>query len=519
MVKPLIACVLVFFSCGSADTKSGSNVTRTQVIARTLHLDSPKKGESRYQYVPFEVSPYTHQISVSYNYDHAGGSNALDIGLFDSRASERAGDVAGFRGWSGGRRAEFFVARETATPGYVPGDIPPGTWRIILGLYRVIPAGVDVTLKIVEEMNESKTTNLAAPAAKSQTSMGMPGSLTNRLAIPEPVALAEQKVFPRWVSGDLHLHTVHSDGDWTIPELMTTARNARLDFIFITDHNTYSHHAEIDRLSGIRNDLLVMRGEEITTYGGHTNAWGLPKNVLIDFRVQPGDLEGISRIASQAHRRGALISINHPFAPCPGCNWSYGQEAVGFDAVEVWNGLWDTSDELALVLWDRLLQKGRHITAVASSDSHRPANPVGQAATHVAIDSPLTEAAVLKSIRAGRVYLTSTATSPRITLEAQGVSDRHTHGIGEVIRLNNSRRLRFKIVTGELSRPATISLISQGKIILTLPTETEGKPQYVEVDSDSSAYFRLEVRDLNGAMLALTNPIYVESKNSCVSTR
>ena len=46
----------------------------------------------------------------------------------------------------------------------------------------------------------------------------------------------------RWVSGDLHMHTVHSDGDWTVSSLMDAAVAAELDFIAITDHNTYSHH-------------------------------------------------------------------------------------------------------------------------------------------------------------------------------------------------------------------------------------------------------------------------------------
>src|SRR4030095_3510982 len=332
MVKLLVACVLVLLSCRSADTKGAFKKARTQAIIRTLHIDAPQKGESPYRYIPFAVSPHTKRISISYNYDHANGANALDIGLFDSRASEINHDVTGFRGWSGGRRSEFFVSRHSATPGYVPGKMLPGTWRIILGLYRVASAGVDVSFKIEEEIDESKTTNFAST---TQTALDLPVSLTIRLALPESPSLAGQKVLPRWVSGDLHLHTVHSDGDWTITELVKAARNSGLDFICITDHNTYSHHTEIDRLSSIQGSLLVMRGEEITTYGGHANAWGLPKNALIDFRVQPGEQQAISQIAAKAHSRGALISINHPFAPCPGCNWSYGEEAVGFDAVEV----------------------------------------------------------------------------------------------------------------------------------------------------------------------------------------
>ena len=360
IVKFAVACILVLLSFGRADTKNGSRLTRMRAIVRTLHIEPPQKGESRYKYIPFEVLPNTHQISISYTYDHADGANALDIGLFDSRSSELARDVAGFRGWSGGRRSEFFVSRESATPGYVSGEMPSGTWRIILGLYRVIPAGVDVTFKINEEIYAPKAPNVARPTPTPQIPMDIPASRPTYMAVRESHPVADQKVFPRWVTGDLHLHTVHSDGDWTIPELMIAARNTPLDFICITDHNTYSHHAEIDRLGDIQ-DLLVMRGEEITTYGGHANAWGLPKNSLIDFRVLPGDQEAISKIASQAHSHGALISINHPFAICAGCDWSYGQEGGGTDAVEVWNGSWDESDEQA-VIYGIFVAKGRRLT-------------------------------------------------------------------------------------------------------------------------------------------------------------
>lgn len=508
LLRLTIVCILALFSCNSFNTKAGSKSAGMQTVVRSLHLSSPQPGASHYRYVPFQVPPGTSQITVSYNYDHANGSNALDIGLFDSRSTELVGDVTGFRGWSGGRRSEFSISHEAATPGYIPGELPAGTWRIILGLYRVVPEGVDVTFKINLETNDRKRTNLTTetqpPQRFAATSLSpvVPGS--------ERKTLVAKEMFPRWVSGDLHMHTVNSDGDWTIPQLIAAARSAGLDFISITDHNTYSHHAEIDRLSNSPTDLVVIRGEEITTYGGHANAWGLPPNALIDFRVSPGDQRAMSQVALETHRRGALICINHPFATCAGCNWSYDQDADGFDAVEVWNGSWDNSDEQALAWWDRLLRKGKRITAIGSSDSHRPANSLGQAASHVAIDGSLSVEAILKAVRTGRVYLTTTPNSPVITFEAQNVADRRTYLIGDVLRLDNSRRIRFKFAARELAQPATISLISQGQVIRTFPTNATDEPQYFEVKIGREMYFRMEVRDQEGKMLAMTNPIYVE---------
>ena len=47
----------------------------------------------------------------------------------------------------------------------------------------------------------------------------------------------------RWLAGDLHTHTVHSDGAQTVAELSRFAAGLGLDFVAVTDHNTVSHHA------------------------------------------------------------------------------------------------------------------------------------------------------------------------------------------------------------------------------------------------------------------------------------
>src|SRR6266542_4611204 len=117
-------------------------------VERHVHIDPPGANDSRYAYVPFDVGPHAVRISISYQYDRANGANTIDIGLFDARSTGSDTDPRGFRGWSGGSRSECFISSNEATPGYVPGALRAGTWRIILGLYRVAPTGVDVTFKI-----------------------------------------------------------------------------------------------------------------------------------------------------------------------------------------------------------------------------------------------------------------------------------------------------------------------------------------------------------------------------------
>src|SRR4029453_9224891 len=125
----------------------GSKI-QVATLERRIHLIPPGANESRYVYVPFDVPPHTVRVKVIYRYDRANGSNTIDIGLFDARSTGSDTDPNGFRGWSGGRRSEFFVSRSEATPGYLPGELPAGKWCIILGLYQVAPAGVDVSYKI-----------------------------------------------------------------------------------------------------------------------------------------------------------------------------------------------------------------------------------------------------------------------------------------------------------------------------------------------------------------------------------
>jgi hypothetical protein len=217
----------------------------------------------------------------------------------------------------------------------------------------------------------------------------------------------------------------------------------------------------------------------------------------------------MAAVTTQAHRLRALISINHPFALCPGCSWSYDRVAKGFDAIEVWNGTWDQTDEQALAWWDKLLQQGRRITAVASSDSHRPANPIGQPTTHVAV-STLNETAILRSLRAGHAYLTSEATRPLVTFKAIK-TDGSSRTIGEVLRLKQPGNLHFVVTAERLGPGATITIISDGQTVGRFPASSE-ITQTLEIYCLRSGYFRLELRDEKGAMLALTNPIYVTIK-------
>lgn len=513
IIFALLCCALCATAPQVINGAAGSE--KMGAVERVVHVNPPGANESRYFYIPFEVPAHATRISVTYQYDRANGANTIDIGLFDARSTGTDTDPRGFRGWSGGRRSELSISRDEATPGYLPGALPAGTWRVILGLYKIAPAGVDVTLKInVETEAGGSTAGIAtprksepAPAGGSAKASGSGVTASQGTSVPQTVAARGA----RWLSGDLHMHTVHSDGNWTIAELIESARGGGLDFIVVTDHNTSSHHAEVDRLRPATGQPLVLRGEEITTYGGHTNAWGLPSGAWVDFRVRAGDAGRMARIPGEVHRLGALISINHPFALCGGCSWSYDPAARGFDGIEVWNGTWDATDERAVAMWDEILRDGRHITAIASSDSHRQDTPTGQPSTHVAAGE-LSQSAVLEAIRRGRVYLTGAAAQPAVSFEAETSSGkrRTRASIGDELGLSAPGAVRLLVAVKDAPPDSTVSLVSNGGVIRTFAAGAGSEPQAVEVECARDSYFRLEVRDKAQAMIALTNPIYVK---------
>jgi predicted metal-dependent phosphoesterase TrpH len=68
------------------------------------------------------------------------------------------------------------------------------------------------------------------------------------------------------VVADLHTHTTVSDGTFTLPKLVTTAREVGLDAVAVTDHDRY--HPELSVPVERRDDLLIVRGIELRVGAG-----------------------------------------------------------------------------------------------------------------------------------------------------------------------------------------------------------------------------------------------------------
>ncbi|MHC1787585.1 MAG: CehA/McbA family metallohydrolase [Christensenellales bacterium] len=341
-------------------------------LTQELQLHYGPDMAGRLLRIPFQVAGSVDSLHISYRYtrhreeDLGGGRrNRQEINIIDLALEGPGGCLAGA---SGSQRQDIVVHENHATPGYLPQPIREGTWNLILGLYRIDPSGCDVTVLIRQ--------------------------------------LPKQAVLLR---GDVHLHSLHSDGGLSVEELVRLARQNGLDYLFLTDHNAMTSNEALPALE----DLALLPGVEITYYGGHYNLLGLARPVKTFFANSRAEVLDIMREGRQA---GALVSINHP-VDNP-CSWQFGlDEAVPFDCIEVLNGPPLAHNLRAVALWQEMLAAGRRVHALAGSDFHRqePLRGLGSPCTFLYSASG-SKSDILLALRQGHCFIGYTPEAPRIDL-------------------------------------------------------------------------------------------------------
>ena len=456
------------------------------------------KATDDYLLLPFEVPPGVGRLTVRYTYTHrvsaalpGGSGNVVDIGVFDPRGAA-VFQGQGFRGWSGSDRSEFTIGLADTTPGYLPGPIYAGTWHILLGLYHILPEGCDYRLTIV----------------------GQPGGMLPPLE-PGPLAAPVLSREARWYRGDLQSHTHHSDGTGSLADLAAAARAQELDFVAVTDHNTVSHWAHLAAAGG--DDLLLIPGQEITTYYGHANAWGA--GGWQEFRCR--DNATMARIIEAVYAAGGLFSVNHPKDNGPA--WEYSPD-LPFDCVEAWQGLWAANNYQSLDFWDSLLRRGRRVVAVGGSDKHvapftgeTRLYDLGTPTTWVYAEE-LSTVGILGGIRAGHVFISADPQGPELYLTADADEDGVYEGMmgDEVIVAAGQPVILLAQVVG--GRGLVLSILS-GEWVKRVPVESDDFAHRWQARPQDDTFYRLELVEPGGAKAglnpaalvrrALSNPIYV----------
>lgn len=355
----------------------------------TVYVTRADQARNPYFYIPFEVPAGTTRIDVTLTYPKAEDC-IIDLGAFDPRDTGYP-TKEGFRGWSGGARDRFFLATDDATPGYVHGEIQPGTWNVILGLYKVPEAGADASV----------TVRLDASPRKLE---------------PQPARTFPVHKQAGWYKGDLHCHTFHSDARGAPELLHAAAKQAGLDFLAIADHNTITQRRYFHPQSS--PDLVFVRGMEVTTAEGHANVYGVDE--WIDFRMtRPSDAHVLEKLV---HEKGGLLSINHDKPPIA---WEY--EMPRADCQEVWQSTWLAWNWIALERYQQRLASGMKLSAIGGSDFHQPdrlmpEGPLVLARPTTVFWLPeLSEDAVLAAMKSGYGYVTESPNGPHLEIRAGDV--------------------------------------------------------------------------------------------------
>ncbi len=439
----------------------------------TIATTISHEQQGQYLTVPFTMPPGIESFTLSYHYDRLISTetvtgkartisrqeaNIIDLGLVAPDGSQV--------GASGSDKSEIWFSEIEATPGYTPWPLVPGEWHILLGAYKVAPQGVTIRYELTFTPKRM-----------------------------------------RLLKGDLHTHTLASDGVLTAAELAQHARRQGLDFLAITDHNQMVSAEALPRLPG----MTLIPGVEWTHFSGHANFLGPDRPYDEPFFTN--DLEGVQSRFISARERGALITINHPFEEA--CPFRFDMDSLPFDCLEIWNGPMRQSNLKAIGLWQAMLAAGKKIPICGGSDYHRDHifNPLGGPTVCVFALSP-SPADILLALKNGHAYLTFAPDGPGLELSALDEAGSLSSPVmmGDSVPFTQVQYLTLK-VTG-LLKGDVVQLVSAAGRTTLLQAEASGEAQLV-YRMQAPGFARVEI--LRGFLPGLpvlpaliSNPIYFD---------
>jgi hypothetical protein len=430
------------------------------------------------------VIPYTFDIPAGmtqfrmdfeYNPIHTDGQP------YPQQISFAIHDPNGVRGeWSRPNSAGYHISTASATPGTLPGAITPGMWTVFLLSHRIQPP-TPVSYKITIAWSD-------APASEEAPHYA-PGIVADKGA--------------GWYRGDLHAHTIHSDGSWDIPELVAYLRGRGLDFVTLSDHNTISGLAQHRSLA--ESGFVAIGGIELSTFYGHALALGVHE--WFDWRIGTERELTMPELAQRVLDAGRFFVIAHPMAPgdpeCCGCHWEHLDMLPGnAPAVEIWNGWWDDYNEQGVQLYYSWLNAGHRLVATSGTDIHGrpPADAQGRAASNVVYAGSFSEDGILNALKRGHSYISA---GPELLLDARTDSGA-TGMMGDV--LPNERTI-VTVRWADAPPDARLRLIVNGVAHDTRTIETAGEASWT-LDAGTARWCSAELRDADGGMWAITNPVF-----------
>jgi hypothetical protein len=249
----------------------------------------------------------------------------------------------------------------------------------------------------------------------------------------------------------VHLHSRHSDGTGTVPEIARAAAKAGVDVVLLTDHDTLA--AKRAGEEGWHGDVLVLVGEEVSPLGhDHYLAFGIEERIrhrgmsardICEAVRAAGGFGFAAHPWSKGSDRFKRAGTGMPFADLEAADglelWSFVtdtvervgsiREAVRFAAAP--DRVVDHPPERNMREWDALCAS-RRVPAIGGLDAHQFGVRVGplvlramgyarsfrQLRTHVLCDEPPTgelehdRAQVYDALREGRCFIGADVHAP-----------------------------------------------------------------------------------------------------------
>ena len=267
--------------------------------------------------------------------------------------------------------------------------------------------------------------------------------------------------------GNLHLHTTVSDGVLTPEQACELHREARYDFVAITDHWKLSR-------GGWHQGMLLLPGVELnfehSVQAVHLVCLGLDEAAFSS--IEYGD--GAAIAAAKARAAGARVILAHPA-------WSLNTpemiaSLLPLTAVEVYNttsgppynGRADSSGII-----DVMASNGALINLVAVDDTHFYEGEQCQAYIMLQADA-LTEEAVFAALDAGRFYATR---GPRFEqIELQGDTLRVSCSpAARILFLSNTYWVKGRCIEGRGMTSAEYKIRDTDRFVRVIVTDAQGR--------------------------------------------
>ena len=295
-----------------------------------------------------------------------------------------------------------------------------------------------------------------------------------------------------WYKGQLHTHTLNSDGDSTPDDVARWYREHGYNFVAITDHNYLTSVDGLNAVHGADDKFLVIKGEEVTDRFGekpiHVN--GLDPATVIKPPGGNSVVLMVQNMIDAIKSVGGVPSINHP-----NYGWAISADELAqlqrTRLFEVFNGhplvnnvgggavpgLEDT--------WDRILSSGKLLYGIAVDDAHYFKRPEDTSVPRpgfgwVYVRAPRLDArAIVEALERGEFY-----SSTGVELESVDASATSLRVAVKVDRLSKYR-IQFigrqgSLLADIMTTPATYTFKGDEGYVRAKVMESNGKVAWVQ---------------------------------------